>query len=42
MCKTPVIYMFHTSNTGVYLVHVLHVYDYMCNTGIYLTTALHE
>ncbi len=35
MCKTPVIYMFHTCNTDVYPTHVIHVSHYMYNTGVY-------
>ncbi len=43
MCKTPVLHMFYTCNTGVYVthVHVLYVLNYMCNIGVYPTSALH-
>ncbi len=37
MCKTLVIDMFHTYNTGVCPTHVLHMLNYMCNTGVYPT-----
>ncbi len=40
MCRTHVIYIFHTSNTGVYPTYAFYVYNYMCNTGIY-PTVLH-
>ncbi len=31
------IYKFHSSNIGVYPIHVIHVQNYMYNTGVYPT-----
>ncbi len=34
MCKTPVIHMFHTCNTGIYPTHVLSVE--LCVVPVYI------